>query len=819
VDWTGPDLPPAAQPAMPDGIAGLVLDAIATGVWDWDIPSGRLWWNHGCYAQLGLDPASFTPSFAGWAALVHTEDAGQVMGTVDRAIADGRAFTLVLRLRHALGGWRWIECRGRVVARDGAGRALRMVGTHQDVTARTVAEETLRERESWLRAMIENLPGMAWIKDADGRFVMVNQVFADTFRMEPGAIIGRSDGDLSPAAQAAAFRADDLRVMEDGRPMSVEERLTAPDGGARWMETFKTPVRDAAGRVIGTTGFARDITERRASLDEIHRLGGWRDTLLGLAVAVVDVPAGGGDAAVDRVLATVGALAGADRAYRFRYRHDDGLMDNTHEWCAPGIAPQRDRLQDEPISIIGGWYKNHIAGRPVVVSRAGEEPDPVLREAMEIQDIRSLVTLPMMDEGRCLGFVGFDAVRRHREWIAEEIGLVRLAAALLVNLDQRRRREDALAAALEQAEGASRAKGAFLATMSHEIRTPLNGLVGMLDLLRSEPLPAAAQTKVGIAARSADALLGVLNDILDWSRIEAGRLELVPAPFDLHEVLRDAGDLFRSRLDSGVGLAVELAEDLPRVVSGDAQRVRQILLNLVGNAVKFTHQGMIRIVGTAGPEGVRITVHDTGIGIPADRLAMLFEPFTQADASTTRRYGGSGLGLAIVRSLAGMMGGTCRAESRPGAGSVFSVDLPLPAADQERPAGADAGDLPRRGLRVLLAEDHPVNQRVAAGMLDRLGAEVVLAADGRAAVAAVAAGAPFDIVLMDCHMPDMDGFAATRAIRAAEAPGRRLPVVALTADALPADRERCLAAGMDEHLSKPVRIAELARVLVRWCGV
>jgi PAS domain S-box-containing protein len=801
---------------MPDGIAGLVLDAIATGVWDWDIASGSVWWNHGCYAQLGLDPTGFRPSFTTWTGLMHPDDAGRAGAVVERAVADGRPFDMVFRLRHAAGGWRWIEGRGRVVQRDGDGRAVRMVGTHHDVTGRQVAEESLRQREAWLRAMIENLPGLAWIKDLDGRFLMVNQTFARTFhRASPDAIIGGVDEDLSPPERAAAYRADDARVAAGGRPLAIEETIHGPDGSVRWMETFKTPVRDAAGRVVGTTGFARDITDRRVAVEEIRRLSGWRDTLLSLAIAAVDVPAEGIDGAVDRVLATVGTLAGADRAYRFRYRHEAGLMDNTHEWCAAGIAPQQHLLQDEPISIIGDWYGEHLAGRTVAIACSTAVEDPVLRQALAAQDIRSLVTLPMLDDGGCIGFVGLDAVRAQRAWNAEEVGLLRLAAALLVNLEQRRRREEALAAARERAEAASRAKSSFLATMSHEIRTPLNGLVGMLDLLRGEPLPPESATKVAIAARGADALLGVLNDILDWSRIEAGRLELAVAPFDLHEVLRDAADLFRSRLEPGVELHTAVPADLPRWVAGDAQRVRQVLLNLVGNAVKFTHAGSIVIGGMVEGDGIRIEVSDTGIGIPPEALAQIFRPFTQADASTTRRYGGTGLGLAIVRSLCEAMGGTCRAGSRPGHGSTFAVILPLPSAAAPVRAGDDGGPGGRvAGLRVLLCEDNPVNQRVAGAMLARLGVEVAVAGDGRAAVAAAAAGP--DLILMDCHMPEMDGFAATAAIRAAEPAGRRVPIIALTADALPEDRARCLASGMDDHLSKPVRTDELARVLHRW---
>ena len=373
------------------------------------------------------------------------------------------------------------------------------------------------------------------------------------------------------------------------------------------------------------------------------------------------------------------------------------------------------------------------------------------------------------------------------------------------------------------AEAASRAKSDFLANMSHEIRTPLNGVVGMLQLLAGTPLAADQRRQVDVAQSSAAALLTLINDILDFSKIEAGKLQLDPVPFDLADVADAAAAIVAPRAGAkGLSLTCAVDPSVARRRVGPADRVRQVLINLLGNAVKFTAAGSIALAVTAeGEDGVRFAVTDTGIGIPPDRIDRLFKTFSQVDASTTRKYGGTGLGLAISKQLAELMGGAVGVESVVGAGSTFwfSARLPVDVATvTAAPAAVHAVATPA-GRRVLVAEDNDVNQMVVGEMLRRLGYAHDVVGDGRAAVAAVAGGG-YDLVLMDCQMPEMDGFEAAAALRAAEAAaGRpRLPVIALTANAIKGDRERCLAAGMDDYLTKPLDAAALAATLAAWSG-
>jgi two-component system, sensor histidine kinase and response regulator len=386
-----------------------------------------------------------------------------------------------------------------------------------------------------------------------------------------------------------------------------------------------------------------------------------------------------------------------------------------------------------------------------------------------------------------------------------------------------------LEVALRAAQAASRAKSEFLANMSHEIRTPLNAVLGMAELLQSTPLNAAQREFTDTIRTSGDALLSVINEILDFSKIEQGRVELENTPFDIRRTVREAVDIAVPPAASRtLALRSQVADDLPALIVGDAFRVRQILVNLIANAVKFTERGEVvvtvsRIPGAtpAEKERLRLVIRDTGIGIPPERQDRLFQAFSQIDASTTRKYGGTGLGLAITHRLVSILGGQIRVESTPGRGSEFRVDLPLVSAPQtfEPVREIPPAELPfdpsfarHLPLRILLVEDNPVNQRVATLLLQKLGYSPSFALNGAEALAAVARET-FDIVLLDVQMPVMDGLECARRLRAEYPEPKRPWIIAMTANALEGDRELCLAAGMDDYTSKPVRTPVIAAAL------
>jgi PAS domain S-box-containing protein len=569
-------------------------------------------------------------------------------------------------------------------------------------------------------------------------------------------------------ASAAAFR---KLVAREYDHYEIERRFLRRDGSALWAQITVSGIweGDALTFLVET---AVDVTERRQALAALRASEERFRTL------ATNAPVG---------------IFETDADWNCTYVNEP--------WCEmTGLTPEQARGR--------GWVR---VLPPEDWERFQHEWAPAVYAGEPTSDECRFVA----PDGR-LRWVWGTIVPRH-----DDTGATTGFVATIFDITARKHIEEELVRAREAALAASRAKSRFLANMSHDIRTPINAIMGMTEMALDSDLTTDQRQQLETVRDSARNLLGILNDILDISRVEAGKLALRVVPFDPRAPVDEAVQTLAGRAHAKrLELAATVAPDVPRTVAGDPLRLQQILVNLIGNAVKFTSAGSISVRVEAGrSDEIHFSVADTGIGIRADQRERVFDAFTQGDQAPTQEYGGTGLGLAICRQLVELMNGRIWVESELGRGSTFHVTVPLPAAcaadrTPPRPPGAaPRPDVPERPLRLLVAEDNPVNRQVAVRMLAKLGHTVKVVENGRLALEE-ATQHRFDAVLMDVQMPEMDGLAATRAIRSAEREtGDHVPIIALTAHVMSGDAERCLAAGMDAHLPKPIDLGSLREAL------
>jgi PAS domain S-box-containing protein len=606
-------------------------------------------------------------------------------------------------------------------------------------------------------------------------------------------------------ADAGAFLAAREQAIDTRGHLEHELRICRPDGETRWIHVEADPNYADDGTCVSLFGITQDITERRRVEDELA------ESRRKLQDAIASISEG--FVLFDRD----GGLVLTNSKYREMFPQVAGAL-------RPG-ATYEEVLRaglDGGLMEIGAENREAWLQRMVAWQRAGTEPSE--RRLSDGRWVR--VSMRRTGDGGTVGIsTDITAIREAEAALTRKVQDLETTQGRLEKLS----RELAamagdLTAAKDAAEAASRAKSDFLAMMSHEIRTPMNGVIGMTGLLLDTPL-GEEQRRFAVAVRdSSEALLGIINDILDISKLEAKRLTLECADFEPRQVIDGVAALLQPKArDKGVSLETTVAAGLPTWLHGDAGRLRQVLLNLVGNAVKFTEHGSVVLAVThraldADDIELAIEVRDTGIGMSDDVRARLFTPFTQADSSISRRFGGTGLGLAICRELVELMGGTIGVDSAPEQGSRFRFTVRCRAGAVPMPIAAPA-EAPTavRPLDILVAEDNRVNQMLIAALLEKFGHRATLVGDGEQAVAALARGR-FDLVLMDVQMPKLDGVGATKAIRALDGTAARTPVIALTANALSGQRESYIAAGMDDYLSKPIQPTALAAMLGRWAN-
>jgi len=638
-----------------------------------------------------------------------------------------------------------------------------------DIVSRTEEGRRQSERLELLR-LVEQMAGIGqWSLDVATRMV--------TWSDEVYRIHGVEREGFDPSLDDALrfYHEDDRGGLADaiahgfetGEGYRMRVRLIRADGEERLVETHAESERAPDGRILSMYGVFQDVTEQ----ERLYR-----------------------EAATN------------ERRYRL-------LADNTGDVITRVDMNGASKYISPAIEQLLGWRYEDMSGQ----STDYVHPDDrailleAIREAVRTKGLTRLQHRALHKDGRTVWVdCSFKAIVNSK---GEATG----AVVIIRDFEERRKMEQALVEARDRAEAAARAKSEFLANMSHELRTPLTSVVGFSGLLLGSPALGLTERRYAERiATASDALLGVINDILDYSKLEAGAVALEPRAFDPRAMAEAAAAIVESQcLAKGLTLAVEVAPDTPAVLMGDEGRLRQVTLNFLANAAKFTEAGRITLKLGWSEGRLRLAVNDTGIGIAADKVDGLFERFTQADNSTTRVYGGTGLGLSISRRLADLMGGRIGVESRQGEGSTFWFEAPLMVAEAASASIQDRSvEAAPQGLRVLVADDAAANRELVSAILGGLGLEVETVSDGAQAVEA-ARGGTYDLILMDVHMPVMDGLDATRLIRAMEGAAGRKPIIALTANVQPEQVEHCRAAGMDDHVGKPIEVAELVRVMSR----
>ncbi len=760
----------------------LALSGSDLGCWDWDVASGVVVLNERWCSMLGYRAKEITPTIDTWRQLSHPDDVALVEAAMKRHLGfKTPVYESEHRLRHRLGHWIWVLDRGRVVARDSAGKALRVVGTHMDITEKKLAQERLERSNVLLQSILDNIPVGLSAFDGELHLVAKNARFQASLDL-PDSLFETRPSTFERIIRFNAMRGEYGEGDLDTKVAALVEQARHPTPHHFERVCNNGTVLEIRGAPMPGGGFVTtysDITESKRAAAQVEQ-----STLL-----------------------LRGAIDAIDEAF--------ALFD-----------PQ-DRL----VLCNDKYRKLYAATADLIVP--GVQFEDLVRAGLQ----RGLYQ---------------DAIGNEQAWLAERMAAHRSADTTVIQrlkdgqalrIIERRLTDGSivgfrvditdLVRATEKAHAANLAKSRFLATMSHEIRTPMNGILGMAQLLLKPKLSETDRLEYAhTVLSSGQSLLSLLNDILDLSKIEAGRFQLDLTRVEPEQLLQETRSLFSGAArNKGLQISDRWRSAPGLAYQADGHRLRQMLSNLVGNAIKFTSQGQILIQGHELERDehsalLEFSVTDTGIGVAADKQATLFEAFSQADSSTTRQYGGSGLGLSIVKHLATLFGGNVGVHSVPGQGSRFwfriRAKLSTVAAATRSQAALPSvrpQDLPQQfGGRVLVAEDNKVNCMVIQGLLATLGLQVQLVENGQLAVEALAQGEPPALILMDLQMPVMDGYTATQRIRQAEQDHgrRRVPIIALTADAFEDDRQHCQAVGMDGFLTKPVSLVDLRRALAPW---
>lgn len=715
----------------------------------------------------------------GWARAIFAEDRQRVDDAWSYAVNNQADFKLEFRFDNPSKGLRWIRNQATLL-RDSSGKAAGYIGSVEDITQEKTFEQRIKESEKKYRLLSENSGDIILLTDLERRIVFISPSVKEILGYEPEELIGTIAMDLIHPDDKRVAKTKGDKIRSNDESARTVARMRKKNGEYRWIESNGKIFHDEDAKQQLVQACIRDIHENKL-LEE--------------------------------------KLVESERQYRLLSENSGDIIlladtDRTIEYISPSV---RELLGYEPHEVIG---------KRVLDFTHPEDLHEAYRKGEEVRQHRvAIARIAMRLRKKSNEYLWVEA---QIKLLKESLEQKQLVLASIRDITERKELERALHEAKEKAEEASKAKSMFLSTMSHEIRTPMNAIIGLTNLMLEEDPREDQIESLNLLKFSGENLLAIINDILDFNKIEAGKIELEEITFNLKEILGHNLNLWRNRgSEKGIELKLELNGHLPDTVMGDPVRLGQVLNNLIGNAIKFTEKGYVKVsvselTTKAHKHFIRFSVKDTGIGIKREKRQEIFENFTQASSSTTRKYGGTGLGLSISQKLVNLMGSEIKLQSEVGVGSEFSFELQLKEGKnsslrkiaEEKQKAKDA-----LGMRILLVEDNKVNQVVAGNFLKKWGMEVSFANDGREACEMLTQKT-FDIVLMDLQMPEMDGYQATQLIRAMNDPYFKvLPILALSASALMEVKEKAELSGFSGFITKPFKPDELKKKILEFAPI
>ena len=698
------------------------------------------------------------------------------------------------------------------------GEIIGVVGTGRIVTEQRKSEQKLRESEANLKAIIENSLESIWSIDTNYNIQYVNDIFVKSFHKTFGVLLQKGVNILKslPAELQPLWKERYDRAFKNEQ-FIFSDKIDLGET-TLFIEVAMNPIV-IDNKVVGASFYGKDITEYKQSEHKIQYQSELRKLLIELSTNFINLPLIKIERAIKNSLELIGNFVGADRSYIFKYDFTNNICKNTHEWCQTNISSHINELQEFPLSNFTSYIKFHKKGELIHFPDSTILDHEQAKLLIEKQGIKSMITVPMISNFECIGFVGFDSVKQTHNYTKDEQQLLQVYAQMLVNVEERITKEQNLIKAKEKAEESEQLKMAFLQNMSHEIRTPMNSIIGFLELLKDADMTSTEKNYfVDIVNQSGQRLLSTINDIIEISKIEAGQAEVKYSMVNIYDALKFQYNFFSQKCNEKK-ITLKLSESNfseKTHLRTDRFKLDGILTNLINNALKFTKEGTIEFGNYVDDKMLVFFVKDTGIGIPEDRLEAIFNRFVQADINNTRPYEGSGLGLAIAKAYAKMLNGKIWVESEVGVGSCFYLSLPFDSemlienveSDVEIPLQLD-----NKQITILISEDDEYSFEYFETILLDKNITIMRAKNGEETIKKVLKNPHISLILMDIKMPVMDGLEATRRIRTFN---KVIPIIAQSAYALAGDKEKAIDAGCNDYLPKPIIKLELFKIINKY---